>query len=123
MAQNDNHLLFDGKGTAIFCNAKGGGEVLLTYFSGNCLHANFFLSSAIVEDYERERYSYMLGFINNKEGRLYRIGGMPDHVHLFPDFDTFFNILRIFLVFSIVLRHPKFIFKERFDLLVPVCKE
>ena len=40
-----------------------------------------------------------------------------------PDFDTFFNILRIFLVFSIVLRHPKFIFKERYDLLVPVCKE
>ena len=55
----------------------------MTYFSGNCLHANFFLSSAIVEDYERERYSYMLGFINNKEGRFYRIGGMPDHVHLF----------------------------------------
>ena len=38
---------------------------------------------AIVEDHERELYSYMLGFINNKGGRLYRIGGMPDHVHLF----------------------------------------
>ena len=38
---------------------------------------------AIVEDHERELYSYMLGFINNKEGRLYGIGGMPDHVHLF----------------------------------------
>ena len=25
----------------------------------------------------------MLGFINNKGARLYRIGGMPDHVHLF----------------------------------------
>ena len=40
-----------------------------------------------------------------------------------PDFDTFFNFLRIFLVFSIVLRHPKFFFKERLDLLVPFCKE
>lgn len=38
---------------------------------------------AIVEDHERELYSYMLGFINNKEGHLYRIGGMPNHVHLF----------------------------------------
>ena len=38
---------------------------------------------AIVEDCERELYSYMLGFINNKGGHLYRIGGMPDHVHLF----------------------------------------
>ena len=38
---------------------------------------------AIVEEHERELYSYMLGFINNIGGRLYRIGGMPDHVHLF----------------------------------------
>ena len=38
---------------------------------------------AIVEDCERELYSYMLGFIYNKDGHLYRIGGMPDHVHLF----------------------------------------
>ena len=38
---------------------------------------------AIVEDHERELYSYMHGFINNKGARLYRIGGMPDHVHLF----------------------------------------
>ena len=42
---------------------------------------------------------------------------------VFPDFDTFFNISRIFFIFSIVLRHPKNIFKERFDLLVPFCKE
>lgn len=38
---------------------------------------------AIVEDHERELYSYMLGFMNNKDAHLYRIGGMPDHVHLF----------------------------------------
>ena len=38
---------------------------------------------AIVEDHERELYSYILGFINNKGARLYRIGSMPDHVHLF----------------------------------------
>ena len=38
---------------------------------------------AITEDCERDLYSYILGFINNKGGHLYRIGGMPDHVHLF----------------------------------------
>ena len=38
---------------------------------------------AIAEEHERELYSYMHGFINNKEARLYRIGGMPDHIHLF----------------------------------------
>ena len=38
---------------------------------------------AIVEEHERELYSYMHGFINNKGARLYRIGGMPDHIHLF----------------------------------------
>ncbi|MBR4153933.1 MAG: transposase [Paludibacteraceae bacterium] len=38
---------------------------------------------AIVEEHERELYSYMLGFVNNVGGCLYRIGGMPDHVHLF----------------------------------------
>ncbi|MBR1991874.1 MAG: transposase [Bacteroidales bacterium] len=38
---------------------------------------------AIAEKHERELYSYMSGFINNKGARLYRIGGMPDHIHLF----------------------------------------
>ena len=38
---------------------------------------------AIVEEHARELYSYMHGFINNKGARLYRIGGMPDHIHLF----------------------------------------
>lgn len=38
---------------------------------------------AIVEEHERELYSYMLGFISNKGAQLYRIGGMPDHIHLF----------------------------------------
>ena len=32
--------------------------------------------------HERDLYSYVLGFINNIGGHLYRIGGMPDHVHI-----------------------------------------
>lgn len=38
---------------------------------------------SIAEEHERDLYSYILGFINNVGGKLYRIGGMPDHVHLF----------------------------------------
>ena len=36
----------------------------------------------IVEEYEGELYAYMNGIINNFNGKLYRIGGMPDHIHL-----------------------------------------
>ena len=37
---------------------------------------------AITEEYEGELYAYMNGIINNFKGKLYRVGGMPDHVHL-----------------------------------------
>ena len=37
---------------------------------------------AIAEEYEAELYAYMNGIINHLDGKLYRIGGMPDHVHL-----------------------------------------
>ena len=36
----------------------------------------------IAEAYEKKLYAYILGFSNNKHCRLYRIGGMPDHVHI-----------------------------------------
>ena len=31
---------------------------------------------------ERELYAYIMGTINNLKGKLYRIGGMPDHIHM-----------------------------------------
>ena len=37
---------------------------------------------AIPEAHERELYAYMLGMANNYQCKVYRIGGMPDHVHL-----------------------------------------
>lgn len=37
---------------------------------------------AIVERHETELYAYILGYMKNKEYHLYRIGGMPDHIHL-----------------------------------------
>ena len=36
----------------------------------------------INEEHEKELYAYMLGIVRNKNGILYRIGGMPDHIHL-----------------------------------------
>ena len=32
--------------------------------------------------YEEMLYRYLWGFVKNKGGVLYRIGGMPDHVHM-----------------------------------------
>ncbi|MGM9845143.1 MAG: IS200/IS605 family transposase [Muribaculaceae bacterium] len=36
----------------------------------------------IIEAYERDFYAYALGVVNAQGGHLYRIGGMPDHVHI-----------------------------------------
>ena len=36
----------------------------------------------IVIPYERELYNYIWGFIKNKNSKLYRVGGMPDHLHI-----------------------------------------
>ena len=33
-------------------------------------------------DNDRDLYMYMYGIIKNSGGHVYRIGGMPDHVHL-----------------------------------------
>ena len=37
---------------------------------------------SIEEKHERELYAYMYGYINRNRGVLYRVGGMPDHIHL-----------------------------------------
>ena len=42
-------------------------------------HAN---RPVIDEAHERELYMFILGFCRNHQCVLYRIGGMPDHVHL-----------------------------------------
>jgi REP element-mobilizing transposase RayT len=40
---------------------------------------------AIVEAYERDLYMYIYGFCKNHQSVLYRINGMPDHVHILVD--------------------------------------
>ena len=37
----------------------------------------------IPEEYERELYAYIYGIAKNLHCQTYRIGGMPDHIHLF----------------------------------------
>jgi len=37
----------------------------------------------IPEDYERELYAYLYGIAKNLSCQTYRIGGMPDHIHMF----------------------------------------
>lgn len=37
----------------------------------------------ILEDHERELYAYIYGIAKNLQCQTYRIGGMPDHVHMF----------------------------------------
>ena len=37
---------------------------------------------SIDERHERELYAYMHGYITRHCGILYRVGGMPDHIHL-----------------------------------------
>lgn len=39
-------------------------------------------TSPIVEAYERDLYRYILGFCKNRQCVLYRINGMPDHIHM-----------------------------------------
>ncbi len=37
---------------------------------------------AICEEHEQALYAYIWGFFKNRSCHLYRIGGMPDHLHI-----------------------------------------
>ena len=37
---------------------------------------------SIEEEHERELYAYIHGYIIRHRGALYRVGGMPDHIHM-----------------------------------------
>lgn len=41
--------------------------------------------STITPSYEEELYKYISGIIKNHQCKLYRINGMPDHIHIFTD--------------------------------------
>ncbi|MEG1591699.1 IS200/IS605 family transposase [Chryseobacterium sp.] len=39
----------------------------------------------LLEEHEVELYKYIWGIVKNKNCKLYRINGMPDHIHLLID--------------------------------------
>ncbi|GHU70375.1 transposase [Bacteroidia bacterium] len=41
--------------------------------------------NTIPEAHEKELYAYIMGIINNKKSKLYRIGGTENHLHLLFD--------------------------------------
>lgn len=41
---------------------------------------------------ESELYAYIMGIVNNKKSKLYRIGGMPNHIHLLVDIHPTFAV-------------------------------
>ena len=41
--------------------------------------------NTIPEQHDNELYAYIMGIINNKKSKLYRIGGVSNHIHLLVD--------------------------------------
>lgn len=48
--------------------------------------------NTIPESHEKDLYAYILGFVNNKNGVLYRIGGMPNHIHMLVDLPPMLSV-------------------------------
>jgi REP element-mobilizing transposase RayT len=44
--------------------------------------------NTIPEQHKTELYGYILGIVNNKKSKLYRIGGIQNHIHLLVDIHT-----------------------------------
>jgi len=56
--------------------------VIRTYRSKNTINI----------EHERELYSYMWGFIKKQNAVLLRVGGMPDHIHIFVSLPTTLSV-------------------------------
>ena len=48
--------------------------------------------NTIPEQHEKELYAYILGIINSKKSKLYRIGGTENHLHLLIDIHPTFAL-------------------------------
>ncbi len=48
--------------------------------------------NTLSEQHENELYAYIMGIINNKKSKLYRIGGIPNHIHLLVDIHPTFAV-------------------------------
>jgi REP element-mobilizing transposase RayT len=48
--------------------------------------------NTIPEQHEKELYAYIMGVVNNKKSKLYRIGGTENHIHLLIDMHPTFAL-------------------------------
>jgi len=48
--------------------------------------------NAIPEQHEKELYAYIMGIISNKKSKLYRIGGVANHIHMLVDIHPTFAV-------------------------------
>ncbi len=48
--------------------------------------------NTIPEEHEKELYAYILGIVNNKKSKLYRIGGVSNHIHMLVDIHPSFAV-------------------------------
>jgi REP element-mobilizing transposase RayT len=48
--------------------------------------------NTIPEQHEKELYAYIMGIVENKKSKRYRIGGMPNHIHLLFDMHPTFAL-------------------------------
>ena len=57
-------------------------------YTANYIHLIFVVRhrrSLIHPSWEKELYKYISGIITNRGNKLFAIGGMPDHIHIFFD--------------------------------------
>ena len=48
--------------------------------------------NTIPEQHEKELYAYIMGIVSNKKTKLYRIGGIENHIHLLVDIHPTFAL-------------------------------
>ncbi len=48
--------------------------------------------NTIPETHEKELYAYIMGIVENKKSKLYRIGGTENHIHLLVDMHPTFAL-------------------------------
>ena len=56
-----------------------------TSFTYHLIFGTYLRQRVIHEDHERELYKFMYDFATKRGAKVWRIGGMPDHVHILCD--------------------------------------
>ena len=59
----------------------------------------------ICEEHERELYAFMLEICNNRNVKVYRIGGMPEHIHLFVGLPSTLDVAKFVQALKSVSSH------------------